>query len=71
MFNQEQLQGLIEQIEESISFAEDFAYNYLVGVGEDQITTALRVEKEMAKVIRALQKAKGDATRLAQFALEE
>ncbi|MDA8024996.1 MAG: hypothetical protein M0T78_00415 [Actinomycetota bacterium] len=70
MFNQEQLGDLIDQIDSTISYAEDFAYNYLVGVGEDEITSALKIEREMAKVVRALQKAKADAQRLAEFAQE-
>ena len=70
MFNQEQLGDLIDQIESTIGYAEDFAYSYLVGVGEDEIASALKIEREMAKVVRALQKAKADALRLAEFARE-
>lgn len=70
MFNLEQLRALIDQIDSTISYAEDFAYNYLVGVGEDEIVAALKIEREMAKVVRALQKAKADAERLGEFAQE-
>lgn len=70
MFNQEQLDSLIGQIESTITYAEDFSYNYLVGVGEDEISAALKIEREMAKVIRALRKAKSDAEQLATFAQE-
>ncbi|MDA8197010.1 MAG: hypothetical protein M0019_07380 [Actinomycetota bacterium] len=70
MFNQEQLDLLIDQIDSTIDYAEDFSYNYLVGVGEDEITSALKLEREMAKVVRALRKAKADAERLAAFAKE-
>ncbi|MDA8277207.1 MAG: hypothetical protein M0Z45_03270 [Actinomycetota bacterium] len=70
MFNLEQLGDLIDQIDSTINYAEDFAYNYLVGVGEDEIVAALKIEREMAKVVRALQKAKSDAQRLAEFTQE-
>ena len=70
MFNLEQLGDLIDQIDSTINYAEDFAYNYLVGVGEDEIVAALKIERAMAKVVRALQKAKSDAQRLAEFTQE-